>query len=206
MNMRHLPVLAIDPSTAPGYALWHPEEKKVYHGSWNLRGKASDKPVYGKYFRTLLANIESVLDQHGLWSDLRLRVVMEAPAPGAMRNAGSISLSEGWGAIVSLFCHDQMLVQPTMVPINSWRSYFLERKKPKDLKGEDARAWFKREVVLQCRAYGLSPEDDNSADAIGMLVWFLDGGEKRLVDMREDKREATRLKRNQGKFNFGAAA
>lgn len=185
MSLRHLPVLAIDPSTNTGYALWDPESKRVHYGSWYL---GAGKP-HGEYFSEFLGRIEALIEERGFSKDLRLRLVIEAPTPNAQRSAKSLRLSEGWGAVLSLWCFQKRLVPPEFVVVNQWRSPFLKHaKKPSALKGTESTRWYKEQTRLACNSFGLTPKDFDSADAIGILRWMLDGGYELAKREREQRR------------------
>lgn len=201
MDNRILPVLCIDPSTNPGYALWHPERRSVVHGSWALKRKKQGVSR-GSYYLQIEEKIEALLRENGLIRDRRLRFAIEAPAPNAERSADVRLLSDGWIAVLERLCELNGLVSPELVWLNSWRPYFLDRVKPRALKGQDARDWYKREVIAQCQAYGFDPKDDNAADAIGMLVWFLDGGPQGRAKKIQQEKAKKAAKKAQAKFEF----
>lgn len=203
MNLSHLPILALDPSRNMGYALWIPEVQRVFHGAWFL----GDSGNHGEYYDRFLGSVEALLRQHDLEADLRLRAVIEAPAPGAERNHASLQLSEGWAAVLKLWCFRRKIAQPDVVYINSWRSYFLAGAiKPKALKGPEATRWYKEQVVLRCNALGLHPKTNDAADAIGILKYLKDTAAEPLHRRQEQKRRETANKRAQKALDFEVGA
>ncbi len=198
MNLSHLPLLAIDGGTNCGYALWCPERKLVFHGSWNL-GK---DPQYGKRYLAFFRHLTDLLKEHGFEYDLRVLVIIEAPAYGTMKGAQA-ELGPGWVSIVKFWAETRKLAEPKIITSNSWRSYFIDgKKKPKAFKGPEATKWFKEQVELKCNALGITPKDNDAADAVGIVKWAKDG---RIADL-ESRRAAVKReksnKRAQGKLDL----
>jgi hypothetical protein len=201
MNHKYTPILALDPASETGWALWIPGASKPLYGSWKLvlKGKNNN---HGARRRRLLDSIQELLKDNKLSNNLALVVVVEAPAPGAQRNSGSISLSEGWIPVVQLWCHDRGLAEPELAPIATWRNHFLPSKKPKALKGTEATDWYKREAIEACKERGLEPADSNAAEAIGILKWAIDGGVAQRRKTLEQKKQQTRNRRAQMKMKL----
>jgi len=198
-----IPILAIDPSKRGAWALWNPDTKKVTFGSWNF----GDSGIHGEYYARFIAGIEDVLIDHNLDKDFSLRIVIEAPTPNADRSAASLALSEGWIAIVKLWCYRRKLVEPIAVVVNSWRSFFIKGAvKPKGLSKGESRNWLKEQVILVCNSYNIHPSNDNEADAIGILRWMKAGGHERLEKERQRKQREINNKRAQIKLDLGAPA
>lgn len=198
MSYKYSTIVTIDPSTRPGWALRIPG-KDIQHGVWGLQSKGR---VHGEYYDQLIKNIEDLLQKNSLLSDKTVKFGIEAPAPGATRNHRALQLAEGWYAVMELWCYRHGLVPPLSIYLSSWRFFFLDKIKPKDLKGPDATAWYKREVTTKIQSMGFDPEDDNDADALAMMYWFLNGGPENLAREQEKKKREAQLKRDQQRFKF----
>ena len=201
MNFSHIPILSIDGGTNCGYAFWDPELKRVFHGSWNL----SKHREYGHRYLNYLKYINEIVSERGFEKDLRLLSIIEAPAYGTMKGAQA-ELGPAWVSQLKMWCASRKLIEPKVVASNSWRSYFIDyNKKPKAFTGPEATTWYKEQVMMKCNALGITPKDNDAADAIGLLKWFKDGC---IVesDRRRDLRNREKAnKRAQAKFTFEKA-
>jgi len=172
MNWKHLPILAIDPSVNMGYAFWNPDTKKVNYGTWRLGGEH-----IGERYSNFLKRITEYLSDVGFNGDLSLKIVIEAPAPNSNHGWTQLLYSIGWIGVLEMYCFQNNYARPSVPPIVTWRNYFIAKTIPRQLRGtSSATQWYKDQVMHRCNEFGLKPEDDNSADAIGILKWAVDGG------------------------------
>lgn len=196
------PILAIDPSTQAGWALWNPDAKRVTYGTMSLVKKGKSKG-HGYYYSEFLMQMQNIIDEAGFGKDLSLRIVMEAPTPGAERSQMSLQLSEGWIAVLKLYCARRKLPEPILVVVNEWRAPFIKHaKKPANLKHKAASDWYKDTVKRRCNEFGFQPKDDNAADALGILRWAKNGGNLTKEQRAEQKKRELELKRAQIKLEL----
>lgn len=191
--------LAFDPGTATGWALKR-ENGEVHYGTWRLK-KSTEKVPQGELYLRLWREIIAVMKRFDI-DPWELSIAVEAPSINAVGNTDSKSLNERWGCVVhtiGAFKGVHHVSEPT---VNSWRSAFIGRAvAPKEIKGDKARrAWIKNAVIRACETRGLSPANDNEADALGVLFWVCNGGASVLEQRKADKKAKTAAKRAQGKL------
>jgi len=206
--------LAIDPSTAAGWALkldlpedLDPDDRRAVlsFGTWKL----GDDDLPGRYFLTLFKQITELRKVNGIEED-DLQIVVEDTALNAIGNAKTKHLAESWIGIVELYCAVKGLPAPIKVSVGSWRKAFIGRSKaPKEVGADQfdddkaslaRRKWIKAETVLECRRRNFKVTDDNQADALGILFWFLHDGHHVQEQRRADKLAKTKAKRAQLKL------
>lgn len=196
-------ILAIDPSTKCGWSLRYGEDQRIVYGTWKLG--EGERP--GVYFLQLGRLITALRREYGI-EDQPLQIVIENKALNATGTQETKHLAESWLAVVEIYAEAKNLPPPIAVGVNSWRSAYIGRSMaPKEVKGDaERRKWIKAATVAECRRRGLEPADDNQADSLGILFWFLVGGPVVLEQRRADKKARTKAKRAQKKFLFDKAA
>jgi len=199
-------ILAIDASTKCGYALRIADPKKLILGSWKLK-KTDEKVPPGILFVRLWKAITALRIEHGIEAQ-PLQIVVEDASLNAIGGAETKHLAESWVAIVEFYAATKGLPPAVAVGVNSWRSAFLGRSvAPKEIKDpKERRDWIKSETIKHCERRGLKPENDNEADAVGILYWFMNGGVRVQEQRRANKKAKTAAKRAQARINFGAPA
>lgn len=214
-------LLAIDPSTRMGWALLvhdHTKPKgeqpdfysRFHYGTFDLgRNK---RP--GQYFISFKEQLRDLRRRYDIVQD-NVQIIMEGEAYGATGNQKSRYLSKGWPAILFEFCERCQIEQPVFAAPAEWRKSFIGRsiapkevgagmEKPK--KDKVRREWIKNEVLKNCTLRGFSPQDDNTADAIGIIYWALHGG-KYAQELREiERKAAAQAKRDQKTLDLQVAA
>lgn len=211
--------LSLDPSTNFGWCLRLPDNTKHF-GTWNL---GSSMPN-GTYFLNLWKRLTSLLKTHGVMTGFDVTIIIEQANFNAQ--GASHALSEGWLAVVQLFCSTYGFRSPKPVTVGEWRSRFLTHNNflpssrppkfdvPAAITGTDAKkrwtskqntAWYKTKVMEKCFSLGIQPEDDNAADAVGILFWAYSGGVARQVKRREVTKAKKKAKRDQKSFVLDGA-
>jgi len=195
-------ILTIDPSTKCGWSLQCGDDKRIAYGTWRLG--EGERP--GVYFLLLGRQITALRREYGI-EDQPLQIVIENKALNATGTQETKHLAESWLAVVEIYAEAKNLQQPIAVGVNSWRSAFIGRSMaPKEVRGEsERRKWIKAATIAECRRRGLEPKDDNQADALGILFWYLVGGPVVLEQRRADKKAKAKAKRSQLKLFKQAA-
>lgn len=211
--------LNLDPSTNFGWFLRLPDNSKHF-GTWDL-GKSMPN---GTYYQKLWTCLSGILKTHGVMTGHDVHITIEQASFNAQGN--SHGLSEGWLAIVQMFCTTYGFRSPKTVTVGEWRSVFLtdnnflpssrppKFEPPAAITGTDAKkrwvskqntAWYKTKVMEKCRTLGLQPDDDNAADAIGIGFWAFTGGVARQTKLRAENKAKKKAKRDQKSFALDAA-
>jgi len=83
-------------------------------------------------------------------------------------------ITVGIPAIILHVCYEHK-VPCAWVPVDEWRSRFLGFHKPPPgiVEAKARRAWYKETAIQQCLARGWLVQDDNSAEALGILDFGL---------------------------------
>lgn len=192
--------LAIDPSSlATGWAL-RTSAGKVEYGTWKLK-KAGEKVGQGVLYLRLWREILSLIKQHDI-DPAELKIAIEAPSMNAVGGGEWKQVSERFGGIIHLLAAFKGVDGVSEPVVNSWRSAFIGRASaPKEIQDTEARrAWIKEEVIKACKMRGMSPKNDNEADAIGILFWLMHGGDAVVAQRKADKKAATAAKRAQARM------
>lgn len=191
--------LAIDPSTAAGWAL-RLANGQVHYGTWRLK-KASEKLPQGELYLRFWREIIAIMKKFDIEPG-ELHVAIEAPSINAIGNTDSKSIGERWGGVVHTIAAFKGFHNVSEPMVNSWRSAFIGRSSaPKEIKGEKVRRdWIKAAVIRACEMRGLSPANDNEADALGILFWVSNGGASVQEQRKADKKAKTAAKRAQGRL------
>lgn len=204
-------VLALDPSTEFGWSL-HREidgQPRVDCGSWELKTteeKKAKRPVRpGQYFSRALKYVTELRRKFGIYDD-DIQIVVEDKSINAVGDSDTKHLAESWVGQFETYAEVRDWPAPKKVTVNSWRSAFIGRSMAppevgrglKDSARDTARRkWIKEATIRECKRRGLNPPDDNAADAVGILFWFLVGGPVVQEQRRADKKAKTKAKRSQ---------
>lgn len=204
-------ILALDPSTNFGWALHRivEDKERVEIGSWDL----GEKLPPGVYFNRAMREVTTLRKQAGIY-DQPLQIVIEDTSLNAVGTRDTKHIAESWLGIFEAYAENRGWPAPIAVGVNSWRSAFIGISKapkevgagmPEDKARRERQKWIKEAVVRECRRRGLNPPDDNAADAVGILFWFLVGGPMVQEQRRNERRAKTKAKRSQLKL-FGKIA
>lgn len=206
--------IAFDPSTKMGWCLLmddsdkpeheqRPAGQRLVYGTWDLTRDNSGKKrtTRGNYYLMFLEQFIQLRKKYGLETD-SFKIYLEMEAISANRNEGSAKLAGGWLATLELLCERKGWGQPFDVPIASWRKAFIGRSvAPKEVVGTDMRrAWIKDAVLKECAERGLTTDDDNAADAIGILFWAMNDGQAVRDAAKEQRKQKQKEKRAQKKL------
>lgn len=212
-------ILALDPSTEFGWCLCRkipnpddpskPRPTILGYGTWELRTEIEQKKRPhirpGQYFSRALKALTELRKRFGIEDD-PVQIVIENKSLNAIGTAETKHLAESWVGQFETYAEVRGWPAPIAVSVNSWRSAFLGTQwAPKevgvglsDAKREAARRkWIKEATIRECQKRTLDPKDDNAADAIGILFWFLVGGPVVQEQRRANKKAKTAAKRAQ---------
>lgn len=194
--------LAVDPSSlATGWAL-RLQGGAVKYGTWRLK-KSGERVAEGVIYIRLWREILALITKHGV-DPGGLKIAIEAPSMNAVGGGDWKRVSERFGGIVHLLAAFKGFAGVSEPVVNSWRSAFIGRSAaPKEIADTKARReWIKAETIKACKMRGLSPKNDNEADAIGILFWLMHGGDAVVEQRKADKKAATAAKRAQARMDL----
>ena len=155
-------ILALDLSSRTGWALWSPGAEPEY-GSEHFSRTGADVGAFLAEFDAWLAG---AFDQWG--PDL---VVYEQPILASMTNITTLRKLYGLAGVTEMHCHQRdPRVACREVPIQKWRKHFIGRGSGFKKAGKDPKA----ECIRVCRERRFEPQDDNAADALGILDYTAD--------------------------------
>lgn len=212
--------LSIDPSTKAGWCLLlddsaKPKEEqrsvghRLFYGTWDFtRDHEGNKCTRrGQYYLNLWDSISQLRRHHGIEDD-DLEIVIEAEAYSAACTEASAQLAGGWLATLEMMCERRALVYPRTVTTTSWRKAFIGvTKAPKEITdANERRKWIKDKVLEECARRGLKPQNDNEADALGIMFWLLSGGKVHQEANRAARKAKTQAKRAQTRMKLQVAA
>lgn len=220
--------LCIDPSTKAGFCLLindsdkpeaeqRPQRERLFYGSWDLTKDrdGNNCSLHGQYYLNLWDCVVQLLRKHDIFDSKDVEIILEAEAYGAARSEASARLSGGWIATVNMIAARRGFPVPRTVNTVSWRSFFTgATQAPKHVteglegskKTDEARKWLKMEAIKACKQRDIDVQDDNAAEAVGILFWALNGGIIRQEAVRAAKKAKTQAKRAQTKMNLQVAA
>lgn len=215
--------LALDPSTKMGWCLYLDKDQMpargddspyltselLFYGTWDLTRDINDKKctTRGQYYINFLECFRRLRRLHNIDDD-KIKIVMEGEAYSANRTEASARLAAGWIAVLEMYCERKSNPYPNTVTPDDWRkSYVGVCRAPKEIKGTDERReWMKDKVLAKCLSRGLNPKNDNEGDALGIMYWLIQGGEKAQESRRVEKKEKRLAKTRQKKMLFKEAA
>lgn len=169
-----LSVLALDLATVTGWSAWHPglNEPRPHFDAVRLKGKVGEVGKASESLRVLLGKL--------FYTYRPTHVCFEAqhvPVPKFNRATGQITTTMSidtvykliaLGAMVEWYCY-RTGVPSFKVEISTWRKHFLGRGGGFKKAGLDP----KQEAIKKCEAIGVYTENDNAAEAVGILDYFL---------------------------------
>lgn len=183
--------------------------QRLFYGTWDLTRDADGVKCdrRGQFYINLLESFRQLRRQHDIDDD-QIEIVMEAEAYGAVRSEASARLAGGWLATLELLCERKAWLYPRTVTTTSWRKAFIGvTKAPKEITdSKQRREWIKAKVLEECARRGLKPQNDNEADALGLMFWLLTGGKSHQDATRAARKEKTLAKRRQQKLDLKVAA
>lgn len=165
MNEGRFTIVGLDLATVTGLAFWSTGMERPR--SLRLQ-MPSGEEWNGRAFRKLYESLWSVHQIVGEDYPIH-KIYFEQPINTHMvKNTGAqaIRRAVGWATVCEMFA-DVIGVPCLEVPISSWRQNFFKAGRG------IPRAEAKRAAMARCRELGWYPEDDNCADALGILNYAL---------------------------------
>lgn len=167
-----MPHLALDLSkSSTGWAMWQPGWDAPRFGTWKL---GSEFTSTGKTFVNVHRKLNELLQVAGEFET----VTYEEPlllGPSAGHTSKEIQiLLIGLMTHVESYCAAKRIGRCQGVDNGAWRATFLEGVKvPKGLKRGERSKTLKSLCIERCRQFGWNPSNDNEADALGILEYWL---------------------------------
>ncbi len=194
-------LLAIDPSTNAGWAL-RLDDGKIFYGSWKLK-KPTEKIMNGYVYIRYGQAISQTLKDHGV-SPNQCRIAIEGESYNSIGTEQSKDLRAGWFNILDFWCAWKGAISLVKCPPMAWRKAFIQATQaPKEIKDpDDRREWIKTRVISECEKRGWKPKNDNEADALGILLWFYNGGDTVQETRKANKKAKTVAKRAQTRIKL----
>lgn len=220
--------LTLDPSTQFGWSLLlddsnKPEEerrqvgRRLFYGTWDLtRDEDGNKCTRrGQYAWNLWHCFNALMRKHGIAEDA-IEVVLEGESYGSQKSEAGRQLAAAWLHTLEMMAERKPWGKyPRTCPPSKWRKAFIGRDKAPDEIGEGLkdskrwearREWLKQAVLAECHKRGLRPQNDNEADALGMMFWLVRGGAFEQDKQRAEKKAKASAKRAQKKLDLQVAA
>lgn len=164
-------VLALDLASKSGWALYEKNMQRPFSGSELFKRPTGTNGEALEKLRKLMADQHAM---HGLTD-----IVFEAQHISDQINPQTVYLLIGMGAMVEWFGH-RIGARTFPVDIGTWRKHFLGKgsfKQAKDAigvkRGPTGRQQAKAKSIDACNSLGWFPKDDNAADALGVLDYYL---------------------------------
>jgi hypothetical protein len=157
-------VLALDLAAQCGWARYGKDMARPFYGSVRLKRPAGSLGEQMEKLRALIA------DQHAIGP--LTDIVYEAQHIGGNVDPQTVYSLIGMGSFCEWFAH-RIGARCFMVDIGTWRKHFLGRGNFKAQGKLTARAQAKQRSLDRCAEYGWYPTDDNAADALGVLDYYL---------------------------------
>lgn len=151
-------VLALDLATKTGWALHKPGMERPFFGTLQLPRTAEEVGEPMERLRVFLADQHTM---HGGLTDL----VFEAQHVAGKIDINVVRKLLGLGGMCEWFAH-RIGARCYVVHIGTWRKHFLGR-------GNMNRESAKLKAMDECRRLGIDPPDDNAAEAMGILDYYL---------------------------------
>ncbi len=138
---------------------------------------ASDNPEYGSVKFDGPIGMRAFVFEQWLERIIKDRRVTTIAIEGAVPVTRTTSLDailwlRGTELIVRKVCAARK-INLMVVNLSTWRSFFINIQPPKGLSKYARRKWLKAMTIAQCHEMGLDPQDDNAADALGLLTYCL---------------------------------
>lgn len=168
-------ILAIDPGSKCGWALWRDDFKNPIYGTWRFEWGTDGQRLLG-----LQRKIKMLDQDHG-----GLTQVVHEHNPNTATSERARVLGYGFLAATSIYCAARRIPFVTRTTGAGWRTDFvgrqnkllIERQGRALAKAEgrsvDNRDRLKLAVIERCKQLGWSPEDAEQGDALGILDSFL---------------------------------
>jgi hypothetical protein len=158
-------VLALDLAAQCGWALYENGMERPFFGSKRLKRPLGTNGEQIENLRKLMA------DQHAIHNFTD--IVFEAQHIAGNVDPQTVYSLIGMGAMCEWFAH-RIGARSFCVDIGTWRKHMLGRGSFKQQPGgPTARAQAKQRSMDACNARGWYPSDDNAADALGVLDYYL---------------------------------
>ena len=162
-------MLALDLASQTGWAIYAEGMDRPACGSLATAAKNGDN---GRALEKLRLFLVEKNDLYGGFSD----IVFEAQHIGGNVNPQTIFLLIALGGFVEWWAY-RMKYRVFCCDISTWRKHFLGRGSFKKKTNEAGKtlvtARFQAKAIDACAAFGWFPPDDNAADALGILDYFL---------------------------------
>jgi Holliday junction resolvasome RuvABC endonuclease subunit len=155
-----LRLLALDLATVTGFALWAPGMRLPNYGTLTFAAEigafACDmKDAFDDAFKAWKID----------------EIFVEAPLSHGRTQAATTLKLIGAQVIVRMLAYKHG-IKVTAVPVSTWRKHFIGAgRAPKAVPKPKRRKWLKATVMAACVARGWPTEDDNAADALGLLSY-----------------------------------
>lgn len=219
--------LTLDPSTVFGWCLLlddshlpKDEQRSVgeslFYGTWDLTRDEDGKKCSrrGQYAWNLWHCFNALMRKHGIDGD-EIEIILEGESYGSQKSEAGRRTAALWLAVLEMMCERKGLLYPRTCPPQKWRKAFTGYAYCPDEVGQGLesakreaarRAWWKKTIIDKCNERGLRPQNDNEADALGMMYWLIRGGAVQQDQQRADKKAAASAKRAQKKLDLQVAA
>jgi hypothetical protein len=164
-------VLALDLAGQTGWAVYAKDMDRPAYGSVRIKRPVGTAGEAAERLRKLL------VEKHELYGGLD-DIVFEAQHVGGNVNPQTIYLLIGMGLMVEWFGH-RIGARVFCADIGTWRKHAFGRGSFKAKTNEagkvtvTARAQAKQKAIDVCAAFGWHPSDDNAADALCILDYYL---------------------------------
>jgi hypothetical protein len=162
--------LAIDPSRKMGWASCDRGGGNLRYGTWKFKQERA-----GECYAIYLSNLrEKILQGDDIQIGIEmLTAVAHVDDKGkASVDVQQIAFSSGWQTHAQTLCFRMGARDPEIVAISAWRSKTHGKvSAPKGYNG-DSRKYLKQAALDYCAAHGLSPANDEEAEAICILHYL----------------------------------
>lgn len=219
--------LCLDPSTAFGWCLLLDDShlpkdeqrsvgERLSYGTWDLTKDEDGNKCNrrGQYAWNLWHCFNSLMRKHEIEGD-DVEIILEGESYGSQKSEAGRRTAALWLAVLEMMCERKGLLYPRTCPPDKWRMAFIGcTRAPKEIgqglpdakRFEERRNWLKRAVMAECAKRGLRPQNDNEADALGMMFWLVRGGAFEQDKQRAEKKAKASAKRAQKKLDLQVAA
>lgn len=157
-------VLALDLASQCGWALYSKGMERPFFGSERVK---RPNGTNGEALERLRKHVADLHGMHQLTD-----IVFEAQHIGGKVDPQTVYLLIGMGAFVEWFAH-RVGARCFQIDIGTWRKHFLGRGTFQSRGKVSARDQAKQRALDVCAGLGWHPQDDNAADAAGVLDYYL---------------------------------